>query len=425
MNVLVLGSGGREHALAWKISQSELCGNLFVAPGNGGTGKIAENISVSADDFPAISNIIQDKTIELLVIGPEGPLVNGLVDYLKTSHPDLLVIGPDRKGAKLEGSKEFAKLFMNKYGIPTAGAKVFNKQNIDEGKEFLEGIHPPYVLKADGLAAGKGVIITSDIEEAKQNLESLIDGRFGPASANVLIEEYLDGIEISVFVLTDGSSYCILPEAKDYKRIGENDSGPNTGGMGAVSPVIFADTAFMQKIEDRIIKPTIQGIKSENFDYKGFIFFGLINVKGDPYVIEYNVRLGDPETQAVLPRIQSDFLSTLISTAKSKLETTDISISKKTATTVVLVSDGYPGKYDKGKQISIKEESADAIVFHAGTIMNEGKLKTNGGRVIAVTGMGDSIDEALEASYENVGKIEWEGKKFRKDIGQDLKKLGQ
>jgi phosphoribosylamine---glycine ligase len=425
MKILVLGSGGREHALTWKINQSPKSEKIYVAPGNAGTAQIAENIDIPVGDFPKISQFITEKGIDLLVVGPENPLVDGIVDFLRAKHPKLKIVGPDRLGAKLEGSKEFAKLFMTRYGIPTGDAQVFNASNLDNGLRFLEEINPPYVLKADGLAAGKGVIITSDLSEAQDTLKQLIDGQFGAASANVLIEEFLDGVELSVFVLTDGKNYVILPEAKDYKRIGEGDTGPNTGGMGAISPVVFAEPEFMKKIEDRVIKPTVEGISEEGFDYCGFIFFGLINVGGEPFVIEYNVRMGDPETQAVLPRIHSDFLELLVSTADKELDKVQIDFEPSTAATVVMVSEGYPGSYEKGKRISLEPVNECASVFHAGTSNNGDEVVTNGGRVIAVTGMGENLRAAQQAAYAQVEKIQWEGATYRKDIGKDLTELGQ
>jgi phosphoribosylamine--glycine ligase len=425
MNILVIGAGGREHALAYAIAKSPKCENLYVAPGNGGTDSLATNLSVSVSDFEAISAKIEELSIDLLVVGPEEPLVRGITDFLKPKHPSLKIIGPDAAGAQLEGSKDFAKQFMNKYGVPTASAQVFTSETLSEGHSFLDQIEGPYVLKADGLAAGKGVIITEDVEEAKSTLTDLLEGqKFGDASKSVLIEEFLSGIELSVFVLTDGTSYKILPEAKDYKRIGENDTGPNTGGMGAVSPVIFADRDFMQKVEDRVVKPTIEGIKEEGFDYKGFVFIGLMNQGGDPYVIEYNVRMGDPETEVVMPRISSDFLDLLVQTADGTLDRAEFSVSENTATTVMLVSEGYPGSYEKGRIINIGTIAEDTIVFHAGT-KKEDDLLTNGGRVIAVTGIGDNLSAALQNSYSGVEQITWEGQFYRKDIGQDLKKRGQ
>lgn len=426
MNILIIGSGGREHALAWKLRQSPDCDKLFIAPGNGGTGTLGTNLSLSVTDFEGISKAVDTHSIDMMVVGPEEPLVKGLTDHLKSEFPDLMIIGTDSKGAMLEGSKEYAKKFMKQYGIPTAQAEVFDEKNIDEGYKFLSKLKPPYVLKADGLAAGKGVIITEDPEHAEDTLKSLIlDKKFGEASATVLIEEFLAGIELSVFVLTDGKNYKILPEAKDYKRIGEDDTGPNTGGMGAVSPVIFADRIFMEKVEEKIIKPTIEGIQKEGFDYKGFIFIGLMNQGNEPYVIEYNVRMGDPETEVVMPRIKSDLLNLLMHTAKGTLDQADCEIEPFTASTVMLVSEGYPGSYEKGRKIEISSKEKGTVVFHAGTKMENDQLITSGGRVIAVTGLGKNMNEALNHSYEGASKIKWEGMNFRRDIGFDLKRLGQ
>jgi phosphoribosylamine--glycine ligase len=428
MNVLILGAGGREHALAWKINQSKNCKKIYVAPGNGGTAKIGTNLSLHVSDRQGIKQAIIECQINMLVIGPEDPLVDGLVDYLNSDPDltDLLVIGPSADGAQLEGSKNFAKEFMQRHGIPTARASVFNKATLSEGNQYLESLAPPYVLKADGLAAGKGVIITSALAEAKDSLKEMVNGQFGDASANVLIEEFLNGIELSVFVLTDGDAYVVLPEAKDYKRIGNGDIGPNTGGMGAVSPVGFADEAFMEKVHNQIIKPTVAGIKAEGFDYRGFIFIGLINVKGDPKVIEYNVRMGDPEAEVVMPRIKSDLLSLLQATAKRELSSSKIEFENFTATTVMLVSEGYPDSYQKGHDMSFAESmDNEIVVFHAGTQIENGQLKTNGGRVMAVTGIGDTMKEALDKSYAGIKNIDWQGMKFRSDIGFDLKRLGQ
>ncbi len=428
MNVLVLGSGGREHALAWKIKQSPRLTNLFIAPGNGGTKELGTNISLDINDASQIKQAVNEHKIDLLVFGPEEPLVKGVVDKLKAdpTFSNLLIVGPSARGALLEGSKQFAKDFMEKYGIPTGKAKVFNKQNLDEGLQFISDQKPPFVLKADGLAAGKGVLITEDPNEARENLKDLILGeKFGAASANVLVEEFLDGIELSVFVVTDGKDYKILPEAKDYKRIGENDTGLNTGGMGAISPVIFADDTFMQKVEERVIKTTVDGIAKEGMDYHGFIFFGLIKVGDEPYVIEYNVRMGDPETEVVIPRIKSDLIDLLEGTANSTLDKVNLEIDPNTATTVMMVAGGYPEKYEKGHTIHLDASQIDAIIFHAGTAFKDGELVTNGGRVMAITGLGKDLKEALSNSYEGVRKVRWEGKNFRSDIGFDLKALGQ
>lgn len=428
MNILIIGSGGREHAFAWKLKQSPKCNNLYVAPGNGGTEQVATNLSLNVKDTGEVAEALKKYHIDLLIIGPEEPLVNGLVDQLRKDEAlkELLIIGPGADGARLEGSKQFAKEFMNRYNVPTAASCVFDESNLNEGYAFLEGLKPPYVLKADGLAAGKGVLITSDINEAKQNLDDLILNRkFGEASARVVIEEFLSGIEVSVFVLTDGKDYVILPEAKDYKRIGEKDTGLNTGGMGAISPVIFADKAFMKKVEERIVKPTVQGIGREKMDYCGFIFIGLMNRSGHPVVIEYNVRMGDPETEVVLPRIKSDLLDLLIHAAQGRLKGQNIETEPFTAATVVTVADGYPEAYEKGREIRFKNPLKYVIPFHAGTKTEGTQLLTNGGRVIAVTALGKNMGEALSKSYRAIGAIEWEGKKFRSDIGFDLQELGQ
>jgi len=428
MNVLIIGSGGREHAFAWKIKQSPQCGEVFITPGNGGTGSIATNLELDLSDIGAMKHTILSNKIELLVVGPEVPLVDGLVDRLKAEEElkHILIVGPAKNGAILEGSKEFSKEFMSKYGVPTAAAKVFDESSIREGYQFLETLKAPYVLKADGLAAGKGVLITEDIDEAKQNLDALIlDKQFGDASARVLIEEFLSGIEVSVFVLTDGKDYVILPEAKDYKRIGEGDAGLNTGGMGAVSPVIFADKQFMTRVEEEVVKPTIQGIKEEKMDFCGFVFIGLMNDGGAPKVIEYNVRMGDPETQVVLPRIKSDFLELLIAAAKGELADYNLEIEPFAASTVVLVAGGYPEAYGKGDEIKTSSNQDDIITFHAGTKLAEDRLVTNGGRVMAVTGTGSNLSEALKNSYEGAGGISWKNMNYRRDIGKDLQKLGQ
>lgn len=431
MNILILGSGGREHALAWKIGQSPQCNQLFVAPGNGGTATVATNLPELGKHFDEkgqkqVAEFVRENDIALLVIGPEAPLVSGLVDFLR-NQPDLSelsIVGPSSAGAMLEGSKDFAKAFMQRHHIPTAASASFTKDKLEAGIAFLKKQSLPIVLKADGLAAGKGVIISQSYEEAESSLrEMLLEERFGEASRKVVIEEFLSGIELSVFILTDGKEYLLLPEAKDYKRIGEQDTGPNTGGMGAISPVAFANREFMQKVEDRIVKPTILGLSEEDIDYRGFIFIGLMNVKGDPYVIEYNVRMGDPETQVVMPRIDEDLLPILLECGQQSLKGRELQISSKTATTVVMVSEGYPGSYEKGKEIIGLPDVREAQIFHAGTQKEAGKLLTSGGRVLAVTGMGNSLQQALDNSYSGVMKVCWDGLYYRKDIGQDLLNL--
>ena len=422
MNLLLLGSGGREHALAWKINQSEKLNQLFIAPGNAGTQSLGKNINLNITNFQEVKEFVLNQKVDLVVVGPEQPLVDGIADYFLADEQlkEIPLIGPVKTGAILEGSKDFAKEFMVKNNIPTARYQSFQKNTLDKGKKFLETLKAPYVLKADGLAAGKGVLILNDLQEAKDSLEEMLNGQFGDASATVVIEEFLKGIELSVFVLTDGKTYKILPEAKDYKRIGEGDTGLNTGGMGAISPVPFAGKDFMEKIESRIIKPTIEGLINEKIKYKGFIFFGLINVEGDPYVIEYNVRMGDPETEVVIPRIKSDLLDLFLHTAKGTLDQANFEIDSRFCTTVMLVSDGYPGNYEKGKEIKNLHEVKDSLLFHAGTTSDSGVIKTNGGRVIAVSSFGDSMKDALKCSYENAAKIRFEGKYYRKDIGFDL-----
>ena len=423
MNVLILGSGGREHALAWKIAQSSSCNKLFIAPGNAGTDLIGKNKNINVTDFDAIKNLVLFEEIEMVVVGPEDPLVNGIYDFFKNDNDleHVSVIGPSKEGAQLEGSKKFAKEFMQRHNIPTAKYQSFNKNTLQEGCDFLETLTPPYVLKADGLAAGKGVLIIDSISEAKSELESmLLDSKFGQASSTVVIEEFLDGIELSVFVITNGDSYKILPTAKDYKRIGEGDTGLNTGGMGAISPVPFVDRFFMEKIEQEIIKPSIEGLKKENISYKGFLFIGLIKVGSEPKVIEYNVRMGDPETEVVIPRIKSDFLNLLKGIKDGTFSEKDLNISEDVATTVMLVSEGYPQKYKKGYEIINTENCEGSIIFHAGTIKDSGTVKTNGGRVIAVTSFGKTLEIALAKSNKNAEKINFQGKNYRKDIGFDL-----
>ena len=422
MNVLILGSGGREHAIAWKLAQSPLLNNLFIAPGNAGTLQVGRNVNLGVADFEAIGKFTIDNKIDMLVVGPENPLVDGISDYFNQNDQlsDILVVGPVKAGALLEGSKDFAKRFMQKYSIPTADYKTFTKENLGEAKSFLESINPPYVLKADGLAAGKGVIILNDLDEAYSTLVEMFSGKFGEAGKTVVIEKFLDGIELSVFVLTDGDSYVILPEAKDYKRIGEGDTGLNTGGMGAVSPVPFADKEFLHKVESRIIKPTIDGLKNEEIIYKGFIFFGLIKVKDEPYVIEYNVRMGDPEAEVVIPRIKSDLLELFKAVCENNLGEKRLEVENRTVSTVMLVSGGYPGTYENGKQIKGLDKVENSIIFHAGTREESGEIFTSGGRVLAVSSYGDNKEEALSQSYENANNIKFENMNFRKDIGFDL-----
>ena len=423
MNVLILGSGGREHALAWKISQSSSCNKLFIAPGNAGTDLVGVNKNINVSDFDAIKHLVIDEDIEMVVVGPEDPLVNGIYDFFKNDNDlnNVSIIGPSKEGAQLEGSKKFAKEFMQRHNIPTAKYKSFDKDTLQDGCDFLETLSPPYVLKSDGLAAGKGVLIIESISEAKSELKSmLLDSKFGQASSTVVIEEFLDGIELSVFVITNGDTYKILPTAKDYKRIGEGDIGLNTGGMGAVSPVPFVDRFFMEKIEQEIIKPSIEGLKKENISYKGFLFIGLIKVGSEPKVIEYNVRMGDPETEVVIPRIKSDFLNLLKGIKDGTFSEKDLNISEDVAATVMLVSGGYPQKYNKGYEITNSENCEGSIVFHAGTKNDEGIVKTNGGRVIAVTSFGKTLEDALTKSNKNAEKIDFQGKNYRKDIGFDL-----
>ena len=423
MNILILGSGGREHTFAWKLSQSNKLSKLFVAPGNAGTAEIAINVPIGVNDFEAIKKLVLKESIELVLVGPEDPLVNGIHDFFLNDNElnNVAVIGPEKLAATLEGSKEFAKEFMMRHQIPTAQYKSFTSDTVNQGFKFLEELNPPYVLKADGLAAGKGVIILNDLNEAKIELKAmLVDKKFGSASATVVIEEFLDGIELSVFVLTDGDSYKVLPTAKDYKRIGEGDTGLNTGGMGAISPVPFASKEFMDKIEQRIVKPTVEGLKKDNMPYKGFIFIGLIKVGEDPKVIEYNVRMGDPETEVVLPRIKNDLVELLQAVANEKLSEVELLLDDRTATTVMTVSGGYPGSYEKEKEIKGIETIEDSLVFHAGTTIKNGKVVTNGGRVLAITSFGSDFKSALSKSYHNVEKLSFEGMNYRKDLGFDL-----
>ena len=423
MTILILGSGGREHTFAWKIAQSPLCHKLYVAPGNSGTAQIADNININVEDFAAIKEFVRSNDIDMVVVGPEGPLVKGIHDFFLNDDTlkHISVIGPQKAAAQLEGSKEFAKEFLYRHNIPTAAYKSFNKGNVEEGYAFLETLEPPYVLKADGLAAGKGVLILNRLDEAKTELKlMLVDAKFGEASTKVVIEEFLDGIELSCFVLTDGKHYRILPTAKDYKRIGEGDSGLNTGGMGAVSPVPFVDDTFMNKIEERIVKPTIEGLQKDNLPYKGFVFIGLIKVGDDPKVIEYNVRMGDPETEVVLPRLKNDLVEIFKAISEERLNEIELEVDERAATTVVLVSGGYPEYYNKGLKITGMESISDSIVFHAGAKNENGEILTSGGRVMAITSYGNSHQEALKKSYQNIEKVDFDKMYYRKDIGFDL-----
>lgn len=423
MNILILGSGGREHAFAHQLALSERCDRLFVAPGNAGTASIATNVDVQVTDFQGVKELVLDEKIDMVVVGPEDPLVRGIADFFASDVAlrEVMLIGPSKRGAQLEGSKEVAKEFMIRHGIPTAGYQSFTAESLSDGKAFLKTLQPPYVLKADGLAAGKGVLILEDLQEAQDELENMLtNNKFGDAGATVVIEEFLKGIELSVFVLTDGKNYAVLPTAKDYKRIGQGDTGLNTGGMGAVSPVPFADASLMEKITDRIIAPTVAGIHKEGIDYKGFIFIGLMMVKGEPYVIEYNVRMGDPETEVVLPRIEADLVEAFQKTWEGRLDEIALPVDDQTAATIVLVSGGYPESYEKGKVIKGLEKVTDAVVFHAGTAEENGDVVTNGGRVLAVTAFGKNYKEALKKSYQNAAQIHFDKIYYRKDIGFDL-----
>ncbi|UHG91168.1 phosphoribosylamine--glycine ligase [Spirosoma oryzicola] len=423
MNILILGSGGREHAFAWKLSQSPSCDKLFVAPGNAGTAQVATNLPISYNDFSAVADAVRSNDISLLIVGPEEPLVNGVVDYIRQQPDlaDLRIVGPDAQGAQLEGSKDFSKQFMTRYGIPTASSQTFTAATLNEGLAYLEKHSLPIVLKADGLAAGKGVIIAETVADAKKAFYDMLDGnKFGDAGSKVVVEQFLRGIELSVFVLSDGVNYKILPEAKDYKRIGEGDTGLNTGGMGAVSPVVFATDTFLRKVEEKVVKPTLAGLLKEGIQYKGFIFIGLMKVNGEPYVIEYNARMGDPETEVVLPRLQTDFVELMAAAAEGTLDKITMQVSPQTAVTTVVVSGGYPDTYEKGKIILDLERLEDVTAFHAGTLANGDQVLTNGGRVLAITAQANSLENAVRKSQEAARMVQFEGKQYRKDIGLDL-----
>jgi len=422
MNILILGSGGREHAIAWKLSQSKKVSGLFIGPGNAGTAKCGTNLNVNPDNFEDVKRAVLSNSINIVIVGPEGPLVSGIHDFFleDAQLKNIPVIGPRKEAAQLEGSKDFAKAFMTRHGIPTAAYRTFDGKTVKEAMTYMATLEPPYVLKADGLASGKGVVILHSINEAFLELTDMLNGKFGNAGKKIVIEQYLSGIEMSAFVLTDGKSYKILPGAKDYKRVGEGDTGLNTGGMGAVSPVSFANEAFMYKVEKRIIEPTIEGLAKEGIDYKGFIFFGLMNVKGNPYLIEYNVRLGDPEAEVIMPRIKSDLFELIEGVAKGDLKRRKLKIDERFVSTVMLVSEGYPGKYEKGRVIFGIDLTTDCVVFHAGTKNEDGRIVTNGGRVLAVSAWGSALYEALELSYRNAGLISWDGIYYRTDIGFDL-----
>lgn len=424
MKLLLLGSGGREHALAWKICKSSQLEKLYVAPGNAGTSEIAENIAIDINNFEAVGNFCIQNQINIVVVGPEQPLVNGIHNYFETTNrlQNITIIGPKKEGAIIEGSKDFSKAFMKRHRIPTAKSKSFNKDQLPEALAYLEQKESPYVLKADGLAAGKGVIIEKDLKKAKFALKELLNGQFGRSSETVVIEDFLTGLELSVFIITDGVNYKILPEAKDYKRINENDTGLNTGGMGAISPVPFANREFLDKVENQIIIPTVKGLRKEGIEYSGFIFFGLISVKGDPYVIEYNCRLGDPETEVIMPRLKSDILELFDGIATNTLSERDVEIDLRSAASVMMVSGGYPENYEKNKEITIGELDEKSIVFHAGTTFKNNKIVSNGGRVLALTSYGKNLETALKSTYKNVGKIHFENQYFRNDIGRDVTK---